>query len=138
VRGLLADENVQGHLPYLFRLLDYLDLWTILTDVQIGFAVFPQLGLAPGMDDRPLWKFCQQDGWVLLTDNRNNDGPDSLEATLADSWQVGNLPVLTLADKARFERDRAYGERVASEIAEILFGIREGEYRDSQRIFIPR
>ena len=138
MRGLLADENVLGHMLYLCRLLARLDLWTILTDVQIEFVTFPQLGLHPGMADRRLWEFCQRNGWVLFTNNRNDDGPDSLEATLADSWQVGNLPVLTLADRARFGRDREYGERVASEIAELLFGIREGEYRDLQRIFVPR
>ena len=138
MRGLLADENVQGHQQYLCRLLASLDLWVILTDVQIQFASFTELDLSPGMDDRKLWEFCQRNGWVLFTTNRNHDGPDSLQATLADSWQVGNLPVLTLADKAKFERDRAYGELVASEIAEILFGIREGKYRDLPRIFIPR
>jgi hypothetical protein len=138
VRGLLVDENVQGHLPHLRRFLDRLDLWSILVAVEIEFAAFPQLGLQPGMADRTLWEFCQREGWVLLTDNRNNDGHDSLEATLRDSWQTGNLPVLTIADKAKFERDRTYAEHAATQIAEVLFGIQGGKYRDLQRIFIPR
>ena len=90
------------------------------------------------MDDRELWEFCQRNGWVLFTNNRNNDGPNSLQTTLAESWRVGNLPVLTLADRVKFDRDRAYGERVATDIADLLFGIREGEYRDLQRVFVPR
>jgi hypothetical protein len=138
LRGLLADENIEGDLPHLRRSLDRLDLWNVLVAVEIDFATFPQLGLLPGMPDRALWEFCQREGWVLLTDNRNKDGPDSLEATLSDSWRVGNLPVLTIADKAKFERNRTYAERVASEIDELLFGIREGEFRDLQRIFVPR
>jgi hypothetical protein len=138
LRGLLADENIEGDLSHLRRRLDRLDLWNVLVAVEIDFATFPQLGLLPGMPDRALWEFCQREGWVLLADNRNKDGPDSLEATLADSWRVGNLPVLTISDKAKFERHRAYAERVASEIAELLFGIREGEFRDLQRIFVPR
>ena len=30
MQGLLADVNVQGHLPYLHNLLEALELWTAL------------------------------------------------------------------------------------------------------------
>jgi hypothetical protein len=88
--------------------------------------------------DRSLWEHCQRDGWVLLTENRNDDGPDSLQATLNDSWRIGSLPVLILSNKGRFEYDRTYAERVASDIAEVLFAIsQEGEFRDQPRIWVP-
>lgn len=61
-----------------------------------------------------------------------------LEATLGDSWQIGHLPVLTLTDKDKFDRDRAYGERAASDIAEFLFDIRDGKYCESPRFYVPR
>ncbi len=75
---------------------------------------------------------------MLFTENRNDDGPDSLHATLTNSWREGHLPVLTLANKSKFDHSRAYAEQVANDIAELLFGIEHGEYLDEPRIFVPR
>ena len=75
---------------------------------------------------------------MLFTDNRNHDGPDSLEATLSDSWRMGHLPVVTISNRGRFEHDRKYADRVATGVAEILFGIvQEQLYCDRARIFVP-
>jgi len=138
MRGLLADVNVQGHFPYLRRQLETLDLWTILVDLHLDFVTFPDLHLPPNLDDRTLWNRCQQDGWVLFTDNRNHEDVNSLEATLADSWWPGHLPVLTLANKGKFENSAAYAKCVAIDVAELLFGIAYEEYRDQPRIYVPR
>ena len=91
MRGLLADVNVQGHLPYIRHLLKVLDLMPVLEDLRLVLATFPDLQLPRGLDDRSLWNRCQQDGWVLFTENRNRDGPDSLEAAISDSWQAGQV-----------------------------------------------
>ena len=123
MRGLLADVNVQGHLPYLRHLLEALGLWIVLVELNLGLVTFRDLQLPLDLDDRRLWNRCQQDGWVLFTENRNNDGPDSLQATLTDSWQMGHLPVLTLSNKGKFERDRRYAESLATDVAEHLYGI---------------
>ena len=96
VRGLLADENIGGLLAPLHRLLTEFGLLILLEALGIEFATFSDLSLSPGMDDRPLWDFCQRDRWVLLTDNRNEEDSTSLEATLAGSWKPGCLPVLTI------------------------------------------
>ena len=136
MRGLLADVNLQGHLRFLRARLIGLGLADLLGDPE--FAVFPAVGLADDLDDRSVWRFCQSEGWVLWTDNRNDDGPDSLEATLRDLWKPGDLPILTVASKPRFEQDRIYADRVAEGVAEYLFGIRqEGKYRDRPRAFLP-
>ncbi len=138
MQGLLADANVQGHLPYLHNLLKALGLWPLLAQLDLRVARFPDLDLTPELDDRTLWGFCQYHGRVLFTDNRNRDGPDSLDATLMDTWRIGLLPVLTLSNRGRFEHDREYAKRVASDVAEILFGIvQEHEYRDRPRIYVP-
>ena len=137
MQGLLADVNVQGHAAYLERLIDALGLGIVLTELNLRFVSFADLQFPLDIDDRTLWNRCQRGGWVLLTDNRNHDGPDSLEATLADSWQTSQLPVLTLANKQKFEHDRDYAIRVATDIAELLFGITQDEYRDRSRIFVP-
>jgi hypothetical protein len=137
MQGLLADVNVQGHLPYLRRLLETLDLWAVLAELNLRLVTFRGLQLPHDLDDRPLWNYCQQDGWVLLTENRNHDGPDSLQATLSDSWQTGYLPVLTLSNKGRFERKPEYAVRVATDVAELLFGIAHGQHREQPRIYVP-
>ena len=138
MRGLLADVNVQGHLPYLRNLLQALGLRTVLDALDLRLATFPDLGLDHHLEDRPLWEFCQREGWVLLTDNRNYEHENSLQATRNDSWRVGHLPILTLSNKGRFEANRAYAEKVAEDVATILFGIvSEVEYRDQPRIYVP-
>ena len=110
----------------------------MLAQLELRIVIFRDLGLSADLDDRALWNFCQTDGWVLLTDNRNHDGPDSLDATLSDTWKTGLLPVLTLSSKGRFEHDRDYAQRVASGVAEILFGIvQEQQYCDRPRIYVP-
>ncbi len=106
--------------------------------LNILFATFDDIGIPPDLDDRSIWNMCQSEGWVLLTDNRNRDGADSLGMTLADSWQSGQLPVVTVSRKDRFAEDPDYAAHVAKEIADVLFGVVHGEYRDQPRIFVPR
>ncbi len=138
MQGLLADVNVQGHLHYIVRLIEGLGLRLVLDELGLRLVTFPDLGLWRELGDRDLWNYCQCEGWVLFTENRNDDGPDSLHATLSDTWQVGHLPVLTLSNKRRFEHRPVYAERVASDVADLLFGIEHGEqYRDQPRIYIP-
>jgi hypothetical protein len=139
MRGLLADVNVQGHVRYLRRLIETLGLWNVLAELNLDFVTFGNLGLPRDLDDRPLWNRCQQNGWVLFTENRNDEHENSLHATLADSWKMGCLPVLTLANKGTFEHNASYAERVAADVAELLFGVAQpdGEYRDQPRIYVP-
>jgi hypothetical protein len=138
MQGLLSDVNVQGHLAYLHQRLEALDLWPVLAACDLTFATFADLQIPADLDDRALWNRCQRDGWVLFTENRNNDGADSLHATLADSWSSGQLPVLTLANKVTFEHSLDYADRVAIDVAELLFGIAQQQYRDQPRIYVPR
>lgn len=86
MRGLLADVNVQGHSLYLRRLLETLGLWSVLAELQLHLATFADLQLPRDLDDRSLWNLCQQEQWVLFTENRNEDDANSLQATLSDSW----------------------------------------------------
>ena len=138
MQGLLADVNVQGHLRQLRYLLNAVELGRILDALDIRLIAFPEIQLDPNLDDRRLWDFCQREGWVLFTDNRTKHGPSSLQATLEEKWQDGLLPIITLSDKQRFERNHlGYSERVASDIAELLFGIKLGQYRDLPRFYVP-
>jgi hypothetical protein len=135
--GLLADVNVQGHLPYVVRLMEGLGLLELLTEVNITFQTFRDCGLDPRMRDRALWNYCQEHELVLFTDNRNHEDEDSLDATLQDSWHEGHLPVFTLANKGKFEHSETYATRVATDVAELLFRIFHDQVRNQPRIFVP-
>jgi hypothetical protein len=136
--GLLADVNVQGHLPYLERLIEHLGLLDILRELGLTLVTFPDLGLDRSLDDRSLWNFCQANSWVLFTDNRNYDDENSLEATLHDSWRAGHLPVLTLANKEKFENSAAHATKVTEDVVDLLISIFHNGIRDQPRIFVPR
>lgn len=138
VSGLLADANLAGHFHYVVQLIGKLGLAGIFSELSVGFLTIDDLNLSPDIDDRSLWNFCQRGGWVLLTENRNAAGSDSLQTTLSDSWRPGDLPVITLAKKIEFEHSAEYRHRVATDVAELLFGIAHGEYLDDSRIYVPR
>ncbi len=135
--GLLADVNVQGHLPYLKRLMDGLGLLPILNEMGITLATFPDCGLDRHLHDRDLWNYCQANAWVLLTDNRNHEDENSLNAVIQDSWHEGHFPVLTLANKGKFEHSEIYASRVAEDVAELLVSIFHDRVRNVPRIFVP-
>ena len=138
MRGLLADINVQGHLRYLRLVIRECGLEPFLAEAGVVLATFPDVGLGRTTGDRTIWDFCQRDGWVLFTEDRNREGADSLQAVIEDSWAVGCLPVLRLSNKGRFERSPVYARRVAEDVAEILYGAaREGKYRDTPWIPVP-
>jgi hypothetical protein len=137
MQGLLADVNVQGHLSHLRHCLESMDLWDMLAGEGIRFETFADHNLPRDLDDRPLWNFCQSNGWVLFTNDKNNDDSDSLQATLDDSWKVGHLPVLTLSNQGKFVRDGLYTRQVASDTAELLLDIKLGGPLYRPRIFIP-
>jgi hypothetical protein len=74
---------------------------------------------------------------VLFTDNRNHEDENSLNATPQDSWRDGHLPVLTLANKRKFENSEAYAARVAQDVAELLVVAFVDRIRNQPRVFVP-
>jgi hypothetical protein len=138
MKGMLADVNVQGHLNHLRHCLQAMDLWNMLDEVGIRFETLRDQGLASDLDDRSLWGFCQSNGWVLFTNDKNNNDANSLQATLDDSWYIGLLPVLTLSNQGRFVRDGFYTRRVANDLAGLLVDIKQEIWPlNRPRIFIP-
>jgi hypothetical protein len=135
--GLLADVNVQGHLPYLKRIINGLGFLQILEDSKITFMTFRELNLNPRMNDRDLWNYCQANDLVLFTENRNQEHEDSLSATILDSWHEGQLPVLTLANKGKFENSATYATLVAENVTEMLYCIFCERKPGPPRIFVP-
>src|SRR5262245_47077601 len=114
--GIIADNNITGH----FRLLNVLleeeprrEFWLSL---NFTAPTFQDLGLTDKSPDLEVWQKCQQEQLVLITDNRNAHGPDSLEAVIRALNQPDSLPVITLADSKRFLTDRIYAEQIADRL----------------------
>jgi len=72
---------------------------------------------------------------ILLTANRHDDGPESLEATIQQHNTTDSLSVFTFANDQRVLRDRPYAEAVADRLIEVLFDI--DRYRGTGRLYLP-
>jgi len=135
MRGILADINAGKHVRAIVSVLTsdaWRDVWNSL---GLSVAGFPALALSYDSPDAVIWKTCQREKLVLITGNRNDDGPDSLEAVIRGENQPDSLPVITLADPDRVLRDRLYAERVAEQILDYLMRI--DEFRGTGRVYAP-
>ena len=135
MNGILADANCEGHLALLLRFFQRgwrHDVWEVLHLAPLSLA---DLGLPPDASDREVWEACQREQVVLLTANRNDDSPESLEATIQQHNTPAALPVFTLANEQRVLRDRLYAEAVADRMLEFLFDI--DRYWGTGRRFLP-
>ena len=135
MNGILADANCEGHLRLLLRLFQAgwrRDVWEALHLTPVSFA---DLGLQADASDRDVWETCQRAHIVLLTANRNDEGPESLEATIQEHSTTETLPVFTLANDQHVLRDRSYAEAVADRLIEFLFDV--DSYRGTGRLYVP-
>jgi hypothetical protein len=135
VRAILSDVNILGHLRILVGILEgptWRDLWDGL---NLLLRTVRDLGLAQEVSDAVLWQTAQREQMVLITANRNADGPDSLEATLRAENTPQSLPVLTIADARRVLDSREYAERTAAQMLDYLLNI--DRVLGAGRLYIP-
>jgi hypothetical protein len=135
MRGILADINVGKQRRAILAIWasdTWRDLWN-----NLGLSVlsFPAVGLAYNSPDTVIWRTCQREKLVLITGNRNDDGPDSLEAVIRDENQPDSLPVITFANPNRVLQDRLYAEKVAARLLDYLMRI--DEVRGAGRLYVP-
>lgn len=131
---IMADHDIEGQFADLLRILqspDWLAWW-----VEIGCKTetFASLGLAENTPDDVVWETCQARQIVLVTGNRNNDGPDSLQATILRLNQIGSLPVITISNPQDVKH-RSYAERAVVRLLEYLSEL--DRYRGTGRLYIP-
>ena len=91
--AILVDHNMEGYATLLWGTLvseGWLDL------VPIRILDFAAIDLPFNSNDRIVWRTAQEQRLLLLTDNRNMEGDDSLEQTLREENTSGSLPVLTI------------------------------------------
>ena len=135
MKGLLADINIQGHVDHLVVLAQaepWKDFWDYL---QLTNFRFDDVGLARESLDSLIWQTCQSLELVLLTENRNNDGPDSLEATIRTCSIATSLPVFTIANIPHLRNSQAYANRVIEKLIESL--LRIDTLRGTGRLYLP-
>ena len=132
---LLADVNIEGHVRRLASLMQT-DYWRELWDhLQLRLVSFVEVGLSAEDVDTHVWQACQQQQLYLLTNNRNDDGPDSLEATIRTRNAFDSLPVFTLSDADQVLHSKDYAERVVETLFDYL--LRIDSVRGAGRLFLP-
>mgnify|MGYP001590894602 FL=1 len=132
--GLLMDNNVEGHVRILERILEsssWRELWRHL---QIPIISFADAGLDPKTVDAVVWRHCQDRRWVLITANRNKKDDDSLESVIETENNANCLPVLTLADAEQIRHSKTYAERVVEQLLTYLHWI--DNYRGTGRLYL--
>lgn len=131
---IMADHDIEGQFADLVRILlstEWSDWW-----VNLGCKTetFASLGLSENSPDALVWETCQARQVVLITGNRNDDGPDSLEATIRRLNQDDSLPVITIS-KPQQMAHRSYAERAAVRLLEHLLEL--DNYRGTGRLYVP-
>jgi hypothetical protein len=133
--GILLDINIQGHLEFVVSIWQS-PYWQEIWD-HLGLAVFrfADVGLEQEAADSAVWRLCQERELILITANRNKDGVDSLEATIRRENTVRSLPVITVGDVERLQRQRSYADLTAERILEYLLVL--DDYRGAGRLYAP-
>ncbi|MEX0715041.1 MAG: hypothetical protein WD066_00560 [Planctomycetaceae bacterium] len=134
MRVILADVNAQSQAQRLASLMqaEWPEFWD---DLELVVRTFGDVGLPLDASDLEVWQLCQAEDFVLLTDNRNHDSPDSLEATIRRLNTSDSLPVFTISDLERFGSDRDFSGLVVDRFYEFL--LRLDELRGTGRLYLP-
>lgn len=128
---ILVDHDIEGFGVILSGTL-LVEGWLELIDISLVW--FADVGLPANSDDRTVWRFAQHNGMILLTNNRNMKGNNSLEQTLREENDLHSLPVLTIGRVDRLD-DKLYREQCVARIVEVVLNLEN--YLGSARIFIP-
>ncbi len=128
---ILVDHDIEGLAVMLWGTL-VAEGW--LEFIPVELVMFTDVGLSFDSSDRSVWRFAQANRMILLTNNRNMTGNDSLEQTLREENTITSLPVLTIGNVGRLD-ERAYRERCVSRLVDIVLDL--DNYLGTARMFIP-
>src|SRR5262249_11468280 len=88
--------------------IKWVEFWVFL---GLEFKRFGDVGLSPDASDLAIWQTCQAEQLILITDNRNRNSLDSLEATIRQFSQPDSLPVFTISNMSGFNTSRPMPRR---------------------------
>jgi hypothetical protein len=132
---VLGDANIQGHVARLATLMQadpWIDYWNYL---DLRCLMFADVGLDPADSDAVVWERCQQLRIFLLTNNRNDDGPDSLASTIRARNTPTSLPVFTIGDADRILSGHDYANQVIDRLIRYLLEI--DNIAGTGRLYLP-
>lgn len=132
---ILIDANIDGHGAHIWMRMQT-DEWRELTDgLDVTIRFFHDVALDPSSPDDVVWRFCQAHGFYLHTSNRNEESPDSLEATLRREGTPMSLPVITLPLPDRVYHSPTFLDRVVAKLLDyMLFA---DNFRGAGRLYVP-
>jgi hypothetical protein len=132
---ILIDKNIEGHAAHIWMRMQAADWRDMTIAVDVTFQMFRDVGLDPESNDDVVWHFCQTHGFYLLTSNRNEESPDSLEATLQREGTPTSLPVITLPLPDRVFHSRAFLDRVVEKLLDYM--LYADNLRGAGRLYLP-
>jgi hypothetical protein len=135
MKAILADNDIRGQLEVFIGVWQGPAWRSLWEGLALTVQTFATLGLGEDASDAEVWSSCQNADTVLVTANRNNDGPDSLHATISRAATLVSLPVITLANARRVMIDKPYARQTAEKILEYLLDIEK--YRGTGRLYVP-
>ncbi len=131
---LLSDHNCEGYIQAIFDVLVHDDVWLELVPMKLVW--FRDVNLSIKEDDETVWRFCQENNYLLLTGNRSTrDGEKSLELSIRRLVTPTSLPVLTIGNLKRVKADPVYRNQCAESLADIVDNL--DNYRGVMRLYLP-
>lgn len=128
---LLFDADMDGAAKYFKAGLEEIG-WD--QDLAIVFKRLRDFGLSNDTPDQEVWRFAQQHGFWLVTNNRNSESESSLQMTMKRENTPQSLPVITTSDKDRLSESE-YRRKAMIRLVEIL--IYPETSLGAGRLFIP-
>ena len=132
---LLVDVNLEGHARIIEARLQKPRWNEFSQDLGIRFLFFEDIGLDHGTPDDLVWRLCQEQGFLLLTANRNEESESSLGATIRREGKHNSLPLLTLADSEKLRKSSTYLDEVVEQLLEYLLD--RDDFLGTGRLFLP-
>ncbi len=132
---LMADANITKHVTRLSLRMqseEWCEFWDYL---EMRVVTFQEAGLLADDTDVVVWKRCQEQQIFLITNNRNDDGPDSLETTIQTLGTLDSVPVFTVGDADAILASSEYVDRVVDRLFRYLLDI--DNIRGAGRLFLP-
>ena len=134
MKGLVADANIQGQVEYLVQRMQadaWADFWQGL---GLVLRRFEDIGLSGSSTDLEVWNVCQAEQLILITDNRNLDSEDSLEATIRRNNTSESLPVSPSPTSTSSERTTSMWSEWSRHSR---LPLRIDEVRGTGRLYLP-
>ena len=132
---ILVDTNIEGQCEYIWMRMQSVGWRQFTADLELRFQLFRDVGLDPASPDNVVWQFCQDNGFYLLTSNRNEESADSLEATIRREGTPISLPVFTLPLPDRVYHSPVFLEQVVEKLLDFM--LYAENIRGAGRLYLP-